>query len=258
MRRHRLPLTAALLASAFTAPAMAAVPFFNASCPGGLDVHADEGGPVYVQGRETTLKRFNDRYFEARDANSGTTLSISTGDDGTPQVSYTGRGGANGICQVSNNGTPATAVEGGRHHRDQDRDDDAALPREVTCESTDQRQVSCDMDTRGNVEIVRQLSRTRCEQGSNWGLSRHSVWVNGGCRATFRNMSKVAANAPAGDTALGSCNASKGAQGTLVTQVPVGTDYQELIIDYPDGRFLCMMRNDGRVQSVTPIRRRGG
>ena len=53
-------------------------------------------------------------------------------------------------------------------------------------------------------------------------------------------------------------HASKGAQGTLVTQVPVGTDYQELIIDYPDGRFLCMMRNDGRVQSVTPLRRRGG
>lgn len=255
MRRHRLSLTVALLASAFVAPAMAAVPFFNASCPGGIDVHADEGGPVYVQGREATLKRFNDRYFEARDANSGTTLSISTGDDGAPQVSYTGRGGANGICQVSSGGSPV-AAEGGRHPRDQDRDDDAALPREVTCESTDQRQVSCDMDTRGNVEIVRQLSRTRCEQGQNWGLSRHSVWVNGGCRATFRNMSKAAANAPAGDTALGSCNMRKGAQGTLVTQVPVGTDYQELIIDYPEGRFLCMMRNNGQVQSLTPIRHR--
>lgn len=69
-------------------------------------------------------------------------------------------------------------------------------------------------------------------------------------------MSKAAANAPAGDTALGSCNASKGAQGTLVTQVPVGTDYQELIIDYPEGRFLCMMRNNGQVQSLTPIRHR--
>lgn len=50
----------------------------------------------------------------------------------------------------------------------------------------------------------------------------------------------------------------KGAQGTLVTQMPVGSDYQELIIDYPDGRFLCMMRNNGQVQSVTPVRRRGG
>ncbi|HDS1301787.1 MULTISPECIES: DUF3011 domain-containing protein [Stenotrophomonas] len=254
MRRHALPLTVALLSTAFAVPAMAAVPFFNASCPGGIDVHADEGGPVYVQGRETALKRFNDRYFEARDANSGITLSISRNDDGSPQVSYTGRGGANGICQVSSSGAPAPAANSARP-----RDGaagDAALPREVTCESTGQQQVSCDLNTRGNVEIVRQLSHTRCEQGQNWGLSRHSVWVNGGCRAVFRNVSKAANSAAPGDTALGSCNMSKGAQGTLVTQMPVGSDYQELIIDYPDGRFLCMMRNNGQVQSVTPLRRR--
>lgn len=256
MRRHALSLTVALVSTAFVAPAMAAVPFFNASCPGGIDVHADEGGPVYVQGREATLKRFNDRYFEARDANSGITLSISRSDDGTPQISYTGRSGANGICQVSSSGAPAPAANSVRP-RDAAAGD-AALPREVTCESTGQQQVSCDLNTRGNVEIVRQLSRTRCEEGKNWGLSRHSVWVNGGCRAVFRNVSKVAYSAPAGDTALGSCNMRKGAQGTLVTQMPVGSDYQELIIDYPDGRFLCMMRNNGQVQSLTPVRHRGG
>lgn len=131
-------------------------------------------------------------------------------------------------------------------------------PREVTCESTDQQQVSCDLNTRGNVEIVRQLSRTRCEEGKNWGLSRHSVWVNGGCRAVFRNTSRMSYSAPTGDSALGACNLRKGAQGAVVTQVPVGSDYQELIIDYPDGRYLCMMRNNGEVQSVTPLRRRGG
>lgn len=256
MRRHALSLTVALLSTAVVAPAMAAVPFFNASCPGGIDVHADDGGPVYVQGREATLKRFNDRYFEARDANSGITLSISRSDDGTPQISYTGRGGANGICQVSSSGAPAPAANSARP-RDAAAGD-AALPREVTCESTGQQQVSCDLNTRGNVEIVRQLSRTRCEEGKNWGLARHSVWVNGGCRAVFRNVSSVVTPAPAGDTALSSCNMRKGAQGTLVTQMPVGSDYQELIIDYPDGRFLCMMRNNGQVQSLTPVRRRGG
>lgn len=255
MRRHALPLTAALLSTAFAAPAMAAVPFFNASCPGGIDVHADEGGPVYVQGREATLKRFNDRYFEARDAKSDITLSISSNEDGPPQISYTGRGGANGICQVGNSGAPAPVEHGDRPS--DAPSGDAALPREVTCESTGQQQVSCDLNTRGNVEIVRQLSRTRCEEGKNWGLARHSVWVNGGCRAVFRNVSSVTTPAPAGDTALGACNARKGAQGALVTQMPVGSDYQELIIDYPDGRFLCMMRNNGQVQSVTPVRRRG-
>jgi len=254
MRRHAVSLAAALLCSAFAAPAMAAVPFFNASCPAGLDVHADEGGPVYVQGREAALKRFSDRYFEARDAQSGVTLSITTGDDGAPQISYTGRGGANGICQVSGSATGA-AERHDRRHDDSD-DEGGALPGEVTCESTDQRQVSCEMDTRGNVEVARQLSHTRCEQGQNWGLSRHSVWVNGGCRAVFRNTSRAAYTAPSSNTALGSCNTRKGAQGTLVTQVPVGSDYQELIIDYPDGRFLCMLRNNGEVQSVTPVRRR--
>ena len=151
MRRHALSLTVALVSTAFVAPAMAAVPFFNASCPGGVDVHADEGGPVYVQGREAALKRFNDRYVEARDANSGITLSISSSEDGTPQISYTGRGGANGICQVSASGTPAR--EEHRDRRRHDDDSDAALPREVTCESTDQQQVSCEMDTRGNVVV---------------------------------------------------------------------------------------------------------
>lgn len=256
MRRHALSLTSALLSAAFVAPAMAAVPFFNASCPGDIDVHADDGGPVYVQGREVTLKRFNDRYFEARDANSGITLSISRSDDGTPQISYTGRGGANGICQVSASGTSAPAANGA--HPREVATGDAARPREVTCESTDEQQVSCDLNTRGNVEIVRQLSHTRCEEGKNWGLSRHSVWVNGGCRAVFRNVSSVTTPAPAGDTALGACNMRKGAQGTLVTQMPVGSDYQELIIDYTDGRFLCMMRNNGQVQSLTPVRHRGG
>ncbi len=252
MRRHGLSLTVALFTTAFAAPVMAGVPFFNARCPGGIDVHADEGGPVYVQGREATLQRFNDRYFEARDAQSGVTLSVSTNDEGTPQVSYTGHGGANGVCQVSSGGVPSPS----RPKAPSRADSDTALPREVTCESTDQRQVSCDMDTRGTVEIARQLSHTRCEQGQNWGLSRHSVWVNGGCRAVFRNVSKAANSAPAGDTALGACNMSKSAQGTLVTQVPVGSDYQELIIDYPDGRFLCMMRNNGQVQTLTPIRHR--
>ena len=98
MRHHRLSLTIALLASAFAAPAMAAVPFFNASCPGGIDVHADEGGPIYINGKEGKLKKFNDNYFEAKGA--GVTISLSINPDGSPAVSYTGKNRANGICEV--------------------------------------------------------------------------------------------------------------------------------------------------------------
>lgn len=161
-----------------------------------------------------------------------------------------------GSARSSGGGAPVAGERHERRRHDDSDEEGAALPREVTCESTDQRQVSCEMDTRGNVEVARQISHTRCEQGQNWGLSRHSVWVSGGCRAVFRNTSRAAYAAFSGGTALGSCNTRKGAQGKLVTQVPVGSDYQELVIDYPDGRFLCMLRNNGEVQSVTPVRRR--
>lgn len=88
------------LAAVHAPPAVAAVPFFNGTCPGGIDVHADDGGPVYVQGREAALKRFSDSYFEARDSDSGITLSITTNEDDV-QMSYTDRSGANGLCNVS-------------------------------------------------------------------------------------------------------------------------------------------------------------
>lgn len=76
------------------------LPLFNATCPGGLDVHGDQGGPVYVNGKEATLKKSNDNYYEAKDAATGTVISLSKNPDGSLSVSYTGRKGANGICQL--------------------------------------------------------------------------------------------------------------------------------------------------------------
>ena len=113
------------------------------------------------------------------------------------------------------------------------------------------------MDTRGDVQIVRQLSDARCEQGRNWGLNRHSIWVKDGCRAVFRNVGNTGVRAaPTGDTLLGACNTRARQQGALVTRVPVNEQVTELIVDYPDGRYLCMVRNDGFVQSLGPIRKR--
>lgn len=55
----------------------------------------------------------------------------------------------------------------------------------VRCESRDYRQVYCDVDTRGGVRIVNQLSDTACIEGRSWGWDRRGVWVSGGCRAEF-------------------------------------------------------------------------
>jgi hypothetical protein len=55
----------------------------------------------------------------------------------------------------------------------------------VRCVSQDRHQRRCNVRVRHGVDIVRQLSRTRCVQGQNWGWDRSGIWVNGGCRAEF-------------------------------------------------------------------------
>jgi len=79
--------------------ANAGIPLVNATCPGGIEVHADEGGPVYINGKEAKLKKFNDNYFEAK--GSGVTVSLTINPDETLGVSYTGKGGANGVCELT-------------------------------------------------------------------------------------------------------------------------------------------------------------
>lgn len=79
--------------------AWADVPFFNATCPNHIEVHADEGGPVFLNGSEAKLQRFNSNYFEA--SQGPTTVSVSVNPDGSVTVSYTRQGSGNGICQVN-------------------------------------------------------------------------------------------------------------------------------------------------------------
>ena len=94
--------TAVLAVTAFwlAGPAQAEVPFFNAVCPGRIEVHADDGGPVFINGQQARLKRFSSDYYEARLGR--VTVSVSVNPDGTPEISYTARGGANGICRLRN------------------------------------------------------------------------------------------------------------------------------------------------------------
>lgn len=93
-------LAAALVVAAGTADAK--IPTLNATCPGGIEVHADEGGPVYINGEEGKLHKFSDTSFEAK--GGGVTISLGINPDGTADVMYTGHGGANGICTVSDSG----------------------------------------------------------------------------------------------------------------------------------------------------------
>ena len=54
----------------------------------------------------------------------------------------------------------------------------------VRCESNDNRRAVCRTGWR-DATLTRQLSRTQCIEGRNWGRSNGQVWVDGGCRAEF-------------------------------------------------------------------------
>lgn len=55
----------------------------------------------------------------------------------------------------------------------------------LTCESWNYQYRRCPANTRNNVELTRRIAGN-CREGRTWGYDRNSIWVDGGCRATFR------------------------------------------------------------------------
>lgn len=78
---------------------------------------------------------------------------------------------------------------GGWGGRDDWRGDDGWrggwAPERVHCESIDSRRRTCHVPIRGDVRLVRQLSRSPCVEGHTWGVHRDGIWVDRGCRAEF-------------------------------------------------------------------------
>jgi hypothetical protein len=66
--------------------------------------------------------------------------------------------------------------------------DDSWTPEKaVSCSSSDGHRKECPSDLRGyTVRDVDQSSRTECVVGRNWGYTDRGVWVDDGCRATFK------------------------------------------------------------------------
>lgn len=81
--------------------ASAAIPGFNATCPNKIEVHADKGGYVYINGKQAELKKYNNNAYDAKVKGGNVTISITINPDETVSLSYTGPGRANGICQVA-------------------------------------------------------------------------------------------------------------------------------------------------------------
>ncbi|TDN55176.1 hypothetical protein EC843_1011242 [Buttiauxella sp. JUb87] len=86
--------TMALVLGFVAFSASAALPLFNGKGHPG-EVHIDQGGPVYLNGKQMKLKKVNDNYYEA--TGQGVVLSIAISPDGSAGVSWTGKNRANGM-----------------------------------------------------------------------------------------------------------------------------------------------------------------
>jgi hypothetical protein len=56
----------------------------------------------------------------------------------------------------------------------------------IRCESGNMNYVQCPVPGRiQNAQVARQYSNSPCVQGRSWGINKHGIWVNRGCRADF-------------------------------------------------------------------------
>jgi hypothetical protein len=71
---------------------------------------------------------------------------------------------------------------------------------DVRCASGGYNYNMCQVDTgRGSkVWLVRQISKTPCVEGRNWGWNRAGVWVDGGCEGVFRIQRRWSGGPPPG------------------------------------------------------------
>lgn len=131
--------------------------------------------------------------FSALVSNAGGEISCESS-DGRPRTCATPWPGSSDLLrQIS--GTPCVAGQNWSSSRGEVRVTGGcrglfvptaeSLSQEIRCESSDGRYKQCGSNLYGNPQLIRQLSGTRCLQGSNWGMSNGSLWVNGGCRAVF-------------------------------------------------------------------------
>jgi Protein of unknown function (DUF3011) len=60
----------------------------------------------------------------------------------------------------------------------------------LVCESREYEYNVCPTGRIRDAHIVRQISQAPCIQGQTWGVSRDGIWVDRGCEAEFRIVSR--------------------------------------------------------------------
>ncbi|MFN4143525.1 hypothetical protein [Aestuariivirga sp.] len=94
----RALIAAGFVLTALSLPAHAAAPKFTGTCPTGITVKSNGSGTVKINGKKAKVKTLSANAWEA--SANGVRIDIAR-DAGGLMLSYTGKGGANGICEVT-------------------------------------------------------------------------------------------------------------------------------------------------------------
>lgn len=96
------------------------------------------------------------------------------------------RQGGGGWKIVRNLSLPWVETEGRRPPRDVDMRPRREQSFAQRCESDDMGRHSCQLAFQvTRAELLRQISGSQCVQGSTWGWTANTIWVDRGCRADF-------------------------------------------------------------------------
>lgn len=106
MRKTIFAIAATALAAS-VGLAEAKPPKFKATCPTGIEVRSNNAGRVRINGADATVKEYSATAWDAK--HGGVTISIGL-DGGALSVMYTGKGGANGICQVTSDASAGSGA----------------------------------------------------------------------------------------------------------------------------------------------------
>jgi len=87
------------VASLAAGTASAAMPVFVANCPTDINVDAGRTGVVSINGQKATVKKLNDNAYDFKAGYI--TISVTNNPGKAPDVFYTGKGKANGVCTVT-------------------------------------------------------------------------------------------------------------------------------------------------------------
>jgi len=150
---------------------------------------------------------------------------------------------------------------------------------QITCESQQERnQVCTTLQPGSSVQMVQQLSRAPCIEGSSWGADEGHIWVSAGCRAVFDVRYERAAYRDEGrderheerreNRQYAREEHRENARMACVQQAAAGRPYGpdeiragdvewigegqfSVHLNTPDGRVRCTVDRDGNVQSMS-------